>query len=259
MVRRARTLQAVRALERVLAQWEAGERPLEGMQRLLTDEAEVPSLLIFARAERAMFFDALDAMRTRRVNRAAFMMQPSRLGERFDTERDRVLAHGAEPAYLRHATAVVEIARLPDWEQADRLRPLTAPTAKLPPLLEGLTANQTIDWVKWAQGCHRARAMMRCAAVALAAERYRIAERHWPDDLNALVPRYLAAVPVDPFDGRPLRLRRLPDGIVVYSVGPDRADDAGKLDRANPETPNTDMGFQLWDAERRGVNPMRDE
>ncbi len=255
LVRRACVLDAVRALERVLAQGEASAASLEGVQRLLAEEAAVPSLLITARAERAMWFQALEAMRTGNYNRAAFRIMPSRLGERFDKQVERVLAHGAEAAFLRYSTAAVEAAKLPPAEQEDRLRALPFPTQKLPPLLEGLagSGHNRLDWAQHARGVHRAQALLRCAETAMAAERYRLAEHRWPADLNALVPRYLAAVPSDPFDGRPLRLRRLADGIVVYSVGPDRADDGGKLDRQNPETANTDIGFQLWAADRRGV------
>jgi hypothetical protein len=251
IVRRARVRDAVRALERVMAQTEPSDRALAAMQRLLADEVQLPALLIFARSERAMLFDALDSMRTEQVNRAAFMMKPSRLGARFDTQRDRFLAHGAEAAFLRHGTQVVEIAKLPSQDQEERLRQVVAPTHTLPPLLGGLMGGNSVDWVKWARNFHRAQATVRCAETAMAAERYRLAEQQWPADLNALVPRYLAAVPADPFDGQPLRLRRLPDGIVIYSVGPDRSDDDGKLDRSNAEAPSTDVGFQLWDADRR--------
>jgi len=59
-------------------------------------------------------------------------------------------------------------------------------------------------------------------------------------------------VPADPFDGKPLRLGHLPDGLVIYSVGPDKTDDGGKIDRSHPGAPGTDLGFQLWDPDRRG-------
>src|SRR5439155_22126196 len=64
-------------------------------------------------------------------------------------------------------------------------------------------------------------AKFRAAVVALAAERFRQAEGRWPTSLDELVPQYLAAVPRDPFDLRPLKLARRPDGLVIYSVGPD--------------------------------------
>jgi hypothetical protein len=254
VVRVACAMDAVRTLERCMAQGQTGDAVLEAIQRLLADEAAAPLLLIAMRSDRVAIFQALEAMRTGRFDRAVFKMMPSRLGETFDTQRDRILAQSAEPARLRHATALVEIVKLPTHEQDDHLRKLADPTQTLPPLLAGLTRD--IDWTKMARRFHRAQAALRCAEAAMAAERYRLAEHRWPDDLNALVPRYLTVVPADPFDGQPLRLRRLADGIVVYSVGPDGTDDGGKLDRSNPDAPNADIGFQLWDTDRRDL-PLR--
>jgi hypothetical protein len=71
-------------------------------------------------------------------------------------------------------------------------------------------------------------ARRRLALAALAAERYRVATGNWPETLEALTPEYLDAVPEDPFDGQPLRYLREPTRLVIYSVGPDLADDGGE-------------------------------
>src|SRR5262249_27742509 len=139
---------------------------------------------------------------------------------------------------LRYANELVEIAKLPTEAQKERLAALVPPR-QLPLLLDALTRGE--DWSELAQSFHRTRAELRCAAAALAAERYRLAEKRWPDSLDVLVPRYLAAVPADPFDGRPLRCRRLPDGFVVYSIGPDGTDDGGKVDRKRSKAPGLDV------------------
>ena len=58
------------------------------------------------------------------------------------------------------------------------------------------------------------------AQAAVAIERWRLAHPgRLPDTLAELVPTYLAAVPLDPFDGQPVRYKKLPVGYVVYSVG----------------------------------------
>jgi hypothetical protein len=44
-----------------------------------------------------------------------------------------------------------------------------------------------------------------------------------------LVPTMLPALPIDRFDGQPLRYRIGEDGPMVYSVGSDREDDGGVL------------------------------
>lgn len=64
------------------------------------------------------------------------------------------------------------------------------------------------------------------AAIALA--RYRLEHGVYPKALVDLVPGYLSCVPIDSFDGEPLRYS-LDDGRpMLYTVGTDRTDDAGK-------------------------------
>jgi len=45
------------------------------------------------------------------------------------------------------------------------------------------------------------------------------------------------------------------DGVVVYSLGPDRTDNQGKLDRTPSLADGTDLGFQLWDVAKRRPPP----
>src|SRR6185437_3926299 len=73
------------------------------------------------------------------------------------------------------------------------------------------------------------RAELRTAITAMAVERWRAAhEEKVPDSLTELVPDFLPAVPQDPFDGQPLRFKKLAKGYVVYSIGPNGQDDGGK-------------------------------
>lgn len=71
-------------------------------------------------------------------------------------------------------------------------------------------------------------ARLRAASAALAAERFRLETGHWPGTLTELVPEYRPDLTEDPFDGKPLRYRRVKGGFVVYSVGGDRLDDDGR-------------------------------
>jgi len=87
---------------------------------------------------------------------------------------------------------------------------------------------------------HRAQA--RTALVAVAVERFRLAnDGKLPGQLSDLVPSYLDKIPVDPFDGRPVRYKRTSNGYVVYSVGPDETDDGGI------EPPPGPKPKALWD------------
>lgn len=79
-------------------------------------------------------------------------------------------------------------------------------------------------------------ARRRAGLMALAVERYRLANKGaLPAQPGALVPRYLPEVPLDPYDGQPLRFRRLGKGYVIYSVGSDLEDNEG-LERSPNST-----------------------
>lgn len=75
------------------------------------------------------------------------------------------------------------------------------------------------------------------ARVACALERHRLANGDYPTDLEALVPDYLPALPVDPAGGGPLYYRRLSaDNFLLYSAGPNGRDNGGKIVRR--DSPN---------------------
>jgi hypothetical protein len=59
----------------------------------------------------------------------------------------------------------------------------------------------------------------------VACNAYRKAEGRLPKDLQALVPKYLATIPTDPYDGQPFRYS--PSAGIVYSVGKDLTDAGG--------------------------------
>jgi hypothetical protein len=71
-------------------------------------------------------------------------------------------------------------------------------------------------------------AQLRLTMTALAIERFRLAHANaTPDTLAALVPQFLPEVPMDPFDGKPIRYRRTESGYILHSTGMDRRDDGG--------------------------------
>jgi hypothetical protein len=73
----------------------------------------------------------------------------------------------------------------------------------------------------------RCLAHVRVTQAGLAVERYRLAEGRLPQSLANLVPAYLEAVPVDPFNGQEMGYRVRKTGFVVYSVGEDLSNDGG--------------------------------
>src|SRR5262249_48152133 len=94
-------------------------------------------------------------------------------------------------------------------------------------------------------------ANMRCAIAALAAERYRQEHGAWPATLAEIAPNPLPESWTDPYDCNPLRYRKLADGVVIYTLGPDGQDNGGNLSRKAPIQTGTDLGMRLWDADLR--------
>lgn len=66
------------------------------------------------------------------------------------------------------------------------------------------------------------------AETACALERFYVANHRYPEDLAAIVPKYMAQLPNDVIDGQPLKYRRTDDvNYVLYSVGWNGTDDGG--------------------------------
>jgi hypothetical protein len=72
-------------------------------------------------------------------------------------------------------------------------------------------------------------ARLAAAHTAVALERYRLANNSLPDDLAELVPACIKKIPIDPFDGKPLRYKKLSpqSGYIIYSIGRNEHDDLG--------------------------------
>lgn len=69
-----------------------------------------------------------------------------------------------------------------------------------------------------------------CARVACALERYRLVNGSLPKQLDELTPKFIASIPPDVIDGKPLRYRPRPDGsYLLYSVGWNQTDDGGQI------------------------------
>jgi hypothetical protein len=66
--------------------------------------------------------------------------------------------------------------------------------------------------------------------VALALCEFRNDENRYPEQLEQLVPEYLAKMPVDRFTGAKPIYRRTEAGYLLYSVGPNMKDEDGRKD-----------------------------
>jgi hypothetical protein len=245
-------------LERVLAQGIPAANTLQSLQEAFQGESDdLPrAILTAARGERALFHRMWQAQDEGKITVAQMFAQkqPASAWEGALAFLSVPIWRRAHAAFLRRTTELVEVARLPvleqetacqEWEQ--RVRSMAASGDRT----QSIAALLIPAYTKIVQAGHRQQAVLRCAAAALAAERYRQDRGAWPASLDALIPAYLKQVPADPYDGKPLRLLRTDGGLIVYSIGPDRTDDGGTLDRENPVAPGSDLGFQLWETDRR--------
>jgi hypothetical protein len=93
----------------------------------------------------------------------------------------------------------------------------------------------------------RCAAKIRDAQTVIAVERYQLANGALPKQLSDLVRTFLPAVPIDPFDGMPLRYKSLTKGYIVYSVGDDREDNGGaeKNSKGVSWVPGTDITLTI--------------
>jgi hypothetical protein len=99
----------------------------------------------------------------------------------------------------------------------------------------------------------RVEARMSLLVAECAVRRYIMDNGSPPESLESLVPKYLSAVPQDPYGDGPLVYRRAPDGYLLYSVAANGTDDGGQrvsLNRAiDRDEPQGDMFFDAkWDS-----------
>jgi hypothetical protein len=243
-----------RSIERTLAQGQPSEAALESLQRLLEEDEPEPLLLYGARGERALMDHFMQAAQSGQMTHAQLAQSMSGIG--LPGNELGVLffvgtARQNRVAMLEFESRIVEIAKLSPAKQTEQLQQLQQSIKDLPTITRMLVPAVT----KVVDAHDRTLAELRCDLVALAAERYRLSHGTWPAVLTDLVPDYLKQIPTDPFDDQALRYRRLADGVVIYSIGLDRQDDGGNMDRSRPYAPGTDIGIRLWDVSRRRQLP----
>src|SRR5262249_7557666 len=152
---------------------------------------------------------------------------------------------------LKLSTEIVEIGKAP-LEERDQLFTERKTLARDMPIFSREFLRPKVQKVTTDLHATEMRtcAELRCAIAALAAERYLRAHGAWPETLAALTPAHLETPLLDPYNAMALRWRRVQDGAVIYSIGPDRADNGGTFDATKPNGPGVDLGLRLWDASK---------
>ena len=70
-------------------------------------------------------------------------------------------------------------------------------------------------------------ANLEVAQTAIAAQKYKKNTGSLPKNLTDLTPKYLKELPIDPFDGKPLRYKKSEKGFTIYSIGENKIDEGG--------------------------------
>ncbi len=236
---------ALHALNRALVRcmWTPGE--LQGLQELLERELAEPRLYSATRGYRAHAIDYLEAVRDGRKQWVP-MGRPAGCRALVPSG----LASVSQPNHadsVRILNEIVAASRLPVEEQAAAATRIYDAHMWDDDQETFRFCAMLFPYVAWDYAS--CQAGLRCALLAVAAERYRQEHGAWPDSVRALIEHgYLKQVPLDPHDAQPLRYRRLADGAVFYSVGRDRIDRGGLPNRAVPPiNVRVEDGFRLWD------------
>jgi len=250
LVRVAIRIIALRSMERTLAQGQVSAASLETMQRLLENEAALPLLAEALRNERAGFHRLFTNLESGIVKLSEFDQTSSKgdfFGHAMLYMTQDVVVPSGHAWYLCHMSKMIESISLPLSRQDAQFSLLEQEVVSAPLLGRLLTPAHT----KLITADRRSQAHLRCAIVALAIEHYRAEHGHWPTTLEDLTRNYLTEIPLDPFDRKPLRFRQRVDHVVIYSVGPDGVDDDGNVSNDDRATPGTDIGFRLWNPDKR--------
>lgn len=252
-------VKAIRTMERTLAQGQVREQALAQTQVVLKDEARHPALLIGLRGGRAYMHYSYTQFQAGKFSQASERRFNGPGGYHlyafFDGVQDHLSRPQIRPTHtrlLRFYTQAVAIVKDRGDEVVPALRELQARTREA---LDTSDPYFTLDRFLSFLNPENVQAELDCARTALAVERFRLKHNVWPRMLTELVPSFLSEIPNDPYDGKPLRYGPTKDGVVVYSVGPNRDAVGDAWDRNAPVGDDRRLEFRLWNVDKRRRSP----
>ncbi len=270
LVRMAGRAIAVKQTERLLGMGAISDDQIGQLMAEFKAEQNDNLMLTIIRGERASWHFLFENLHSGRLTFAEFIARaiegsksgPNLLGQvsGFIYEAQLYEEHAFLLNWINEAWKIIllpaseQLAAWKDWDRrlATAIREARAEEVRLIIAPLGLTSL-----LRFAERSLQDQARLSCLLAALAAERYRIANKRWPKDSQELVPAYLPEVPIDPFDGKPLKFAQREDGIVIYSVDKDGLDNGGDIHQQSPEGDNPkDLGVRLWNPDHRRLPPL---
>jgi hypothetical protein len=257
-VRVACDAQIQETILRVLAAGRPSEPALALIQRLIMDEVDWPITLVGVRGERAFMFDTYRRLADGTLTLEEFFANA-------DAPRavpppglqDHLIQSGSLRTMQRPAlelmTRLVDVYRQPSWTWHEGIGRFDQMLGAVAAKERGATVEMRVAGMllpatsSLLHGELRTDALGRSLVLLIAAKRHAMILGRWPSSAEALVPRFLAAVPTDPMTGRPMRLVMKGGKLIAYSLGIDGRDDGGSVAGSSRRVveKSVDVGFEL--------------
>lgn len=238
------------AIEEWLAKSQPNEAVLGQIQSNLETQSSYPFATVFVEAERASGFESYD-------NMAVLTPPPANPWQAIQFCAANAFGNVGfvrqqKAHHLITMNKLIEITKQPSDQQLG----LIASCEQYIPE-RALVRLSISSFEKMITSLNRSHAHQLCTITALAAERFRIQHTRWPNALDELVTAGLIkSVPLDPFDGQPLRWKPTENGRLIYSIGQDRVDNNGAYDPEKSTDPGNDIIFRLYDPAQRRLPPL---
>lgn len=242
MMRQALRSMACSTVRRVLPMTTFSEEQLAKMQRAMAKTDDPGALTNAFIGERAMGLVAFDhPQQILPQIQQADQWLPGASSLAAGLVRLSMAANGDRERYLRFMTEMIDASRHPTHEALPMMERMGMGASSQRSFLPSVTDMILPNLSRCENQVARCDADLRCAEAALAVERYRLANGRPPENAADLVPAFLPNLPLDPFDGQPLRYITDEQGYAFYSVGENRVDDGG----ADVAGRNLDVVFRV--------------
>ncbi len=255
LVRIACAKVAAQSALQVLA-WGEPRQGLAELQAELLAEANFPWLLTGLRGERGSIDKLFQGLESGTIT----IEELEGLGGNVEGPFKKIgfklykgLLPGDHAKALELLNAYIAAAKLPATEHLTALKAIPMPPRPPEDFRYMVSLMIVPATAKVAEASIRIRADLLTAYAAIACERYRLANGRWPTSLAEIPKAILPEVPVDPYDGQPLRFMRFEDGIAVYSVGDGKEETVMRRRGNGDPLSHIGQGWKLWSPEHRGL------
>lgn len=150
-------------------------------------------------------------------------------------------------ASLRVYQRLIDSFDLPMHEQRKGVDELVQQSTRRETPMTNMMVGSTVRLIASEQ---RNLALLECTRVAIACELFRQRSKRWPKSLEEIPKEFLSEIPLDPYDGKPLRYRILPESIRVYTIGDDGLEDEERTEGQVHPSRNL-WRIEVWNPEKR--------